>query len=202
MSEAPLLHLRSADPRLAGLIDRIGPCRMKLHPPEFCTLARAIVSQQLSSKAAATICGRLEQRLAPAGVEADAILRLAPEELRALGLSTGKTKYLRSLAERTLDGTINFTNLGSLPDEDVIHHLTSAQGVGVWTAQMFLIFALQREDVLPTDDLGIRNAMQRLYRLRKAPDAARMQKIAKPWRPYCSVACWYLWRSLENAAAL
>jgi len=190
-------YLRARDARLGGVIEQVGGCRMKYSPAEYCTLARSIVSQQLSSKAAATIYGRLETALAPGTVDAPGVLRLSAEELRGLGLSTQKSSYLRSLAERTLDGTIDFARLGSMADEEVIAHLTSAKGVGVWTAHMFLIFALKRRDVLPVGDLGIRNAVQRVYRLRSAPSPVRIEEIGKAWRPYASVASWYLWRSLE-----
>ncbi|WP_321477915.1 DNA-3-methyladenine glycosylase [uncultured Paludibaculum sp.] len=195
-------HLTSADPKLATWIERVGPCQIAFHPPEFSTLARSVVFQQLSGKAAATIYKRLEAALGPKGVRPEGILTLEPEQMRPLGLSGQKAKYLRSLAEKTLDGTINFAQLPSMPDEEVIAHLTSAKGVGVWTAQMFLMFALQRPDVLPLGDLGIRNAMQRLYRLRTPPKPERMVKIARPWRPYTTYACWYLWRGLDGGANL
>ncbi|QOY88556.1 DNA-3-methyladenine glycosylase family protein [Paludibaculum fermentans] len=195
-------HLRAADPKLAAWIEQVGPCQIAFHPPEFSTLARSIVFQQLSGKAAATIYGRLEQAVGPGGVRPESILSIEPEQMRPLGLSGQKAKYLRSLAEKTVDGTINFAQLPSMPDEEVIAHLTSAKGVGVWTAQMFLMFALQRPDVLPLGDLGIRNAMQRLYRLRTPPLPERMTKIARPWRPYATYACWYLWRGLDGAANL
>ncbi|MGC4055228.1 MAG: DNA-3-methyladenine glycosylase [Paludibaculum sp.] len=195
-------HLSAADPRLAAWIERVGPCSIEFHPPEFCTLARSIVFQQLSGKAASTIYGRLETVLSPGGVNPKGILSLSLEQMRPLGLSGQKAGYLRSLADKTLDGTIDFKQLPSMPDEEVIAHLTSAKGVGVWTAQMFLMFALRRPDVLPLGDLGIRNAMQRLYGLRTPPKPERMTRIARPWRPYATYACWYLWRGLDGAANL
>lgn len=195
-------HLTAADPRLAGWIQRVGPCTMTFHPPEFSTLARSIVFQQLSGKAAATIYKRLQTALEPDDVSPAGILRLPPEQMKPLGLSAQKAKYLRSLAEKTLDGTIDFAQLPSMPDDDVIAHLTTANGVGVWTAQMFLMFALRRPDVLPLGDLGIRNAMQRVYGLRMPPKPERMAKIARPWRPYTTYACWYLWKCLDGAADL
>ena len=195
-------HLRSADTRLAALIDRVGPCRIGYRPPTFATLARSIVYQQLSGKAAATIYGRLERAGGPGPLQAEGVLRLAPEQLRGLGLSSQKALYVRCLAESTLAGAIRFDALPGLSDQHVIEHLTAVKGVGVWTAQMFLIFALERPDVLPTADLGIRNAITRLYRLRKPLDAARIQRIARPWRPHASTACWYLWRSLDNTPAM
>lgn len=195
-------HLTAADTKLAAWMERIGPCTMAFHPPEFSTLARSIVFQQLSGKAAATIYKRLEDAMGPDGVRPEGILRLEPEAMKPLGLSGQKAKYLRSLAEKTLDGTIDFASLPSLSDEEVIAHLTSAKGVGVWTAQMFLMFALRRPDVLPLGDLGIRNAMQRLYKLRTPPKPERMTRIARPWKPYTTYACWYLWRGLDGAANL
>ncbi len=190
-------HLKAGDPRLGRLIDRLGPFRMRYSPPQYCTLARSIVSQQLSSKAADTIYGRLEAAVSPGEVEAGRVLRLSDEQMRALGLSKQKSAYLRSLAEKTLDGTIEFAKLPAMPDNDVIEHLTSAKGVGVWTAHMFLIFALKRRDVLPVGDLGIRNAIHRVYGLKSPPTPKRIEEIGRPWRPYASVASWYLWRSLE-----
>ena len=199
---AALSHLRGSDSRLAALIDRIGPYSIAYRPPEFATLARSVVYQQLSGKAAATIFGRLEQAVHPDPVTASSLSGLTVEELRALGLSQQKTSYLHALAEMTLSSKIDFALLPALPDEDVIAHLTAVKGIGAWTAQMFLIFALRRPDVLPTGDLGVRNAMQRLYRLKTPPVPSRMERIARPWRPFSSVACWYLWRSLDNVAAL
>lgn len=197
-----LIHLRSADPRMGELIDRVGDYTIEFRPPEFATLARSIVFQQLSGKAAGTIFGRLEALLHPAPITAGGLASLSDEQLRGAGISPQKAKYLRSLAERTLDGTVRFEHLPTLSDDDVIAHLTAVKGIGVWTAHMFLMFALQRPDVLPTGDLGIRNAMHKFYRLRAAPPPAKMERIAKPWRPYASVACWYLWRSLDNVADL
>jgi DNA-3-methyladenine glycosylase II len=197
-----IAHLRQSDPVLAGIIERVGPYKMQYREPEFCTLARSIVYQQLSGKAAGTIFGRLEQACARKGVTPAGILGLTDEELRSLGLSMGKLAYLKDLAVKTKGKHIRFDHLHELPDEEVIEHLTSVKGVGVWTAQMFLMFALRRPDVLPVADLGIRNAIERAYGLEESPKPQQMEEIAKPWRPYASIACWYLWRSLENVAAL
>jgi DNA-3-methyladenine glycosylase II len=195
-------HLKQADPVLAGLIERAGPFRMAYREPEFATLARSIVYQQLSTKAAATIFGRLEAALGPRGFTPGGLLRLPPERLRECGLSAQKTAYLRDLADKTKTRQIVFARLVSMGDDEVIEHLTSVKGVGVWTAHMFLMFALRRPDVLPVGDLGIRTAMQRLYALETPPPPARMQEIARPWSPWTTVACWYLWRSLDGAARL
>jgi len=155
----------------------------------------------LNGKAASTIFGRLEaavnRRVTPR-----AVLKLDEARMRSLGLSKQKTAYLRDLAQKTLTREVDFRALPKMPDQEVIAHLTAVKGIGVWTAQMFLIFALGRPDVLPTADLGIRAAMKKQYGLPDLPKPAEMEKIAAAWRPYCSVACWYLWRSLDNQPAL
>jgi DNA-3-methyladenine glycosylase II len=135
-------------------------------------------------------------------VTPDTILKLRPSRMRSLGLSTQKTAYIRDLARHTRAGTVVFEELPALPDDEVIQRLTQVKGIGVWTAHMFLIFALQRADVLPTGDLGIRNAMRKAYNLESLPTPDEMEQMARAWRPYCSVASWYLWRSLEGDANL
>ncbi len=194
-------HLRHADPVLAVIIDRVGPYRIQYRDPDFDTLVRSIVYQQLSGKVAAVILARL---IAAAGgtLTPERVLRLRPARMRTLGLSTAKTAYIRDLARHTRDGNLDFNALRGLPDQEVIDRLTQVKGIGVWTAQMFLMFALQRPDVLPTADLGIRNAIQKAYGLAEAPKPKDIEKIAEAWRPWCTVACWYLWRSLEGLAAL
>jgi DNA-3-methyladenine glycosylase II len=161
-------------------------------------LIGAIVSQQLSTKAAATIFGRLVA-LFPDGhiLDAAAIAGQSDAALRAVGLSGQKVGYLRDLSARIADGRLQLDELDALPDEDVIERLTAVKGFGRWTAEMFLMFRLHRPDVLPGGDLGIVNAIQRLYRLRKRPDARRILRIGEAWRPYRSVASWYLWQSLK-----
>lgn len=193
-------HLKAADATLAALIEQVGPYTPEFAPPVFASLARSIVFQQLSTKAASTIYGRFHAALAPGPVDAAGVLRFTEADLRGFGFSRGKAAYVRSLAEKTLDGTVDFGRLPEMPDAEVIAHLTQVKGIGEWTAQMFLMFALRRPDVLPCADLGIRSAMKKFYRMRKLPDAVRMRKVARPWRPYASVACWYLWRSLDNPA--
>lgn len=197
-----LVHLKAADATLAALIERIGPYAQEFSPPVYASLARSIVYQQLSTRAASTIYGRFQAALAPNPVDAQGTLRFAPDELRAFGFSNAKAAYVRSLAEKTLDGTVEFARLPEMPDSEVIDHLTQVKGVGEWTAQMFLMFALRRPDVLPCGDLGIRSAMKNLYRMRELPKPARMEKVARRWRPYASVACWYLWRSLDGPAKM
>src|SRR3954451_21920440 len=189
-------HLKKADPVIAGIIERVGPCRMQHSEPTFNALARSIVYQQLNGRAASTIFGRLVAA-ASDPLTPDSVLRLTHEEMRAVGLSNQKAKYVRDLAERTSRAEIDFPGLLVMEDEQVIEVRTQVKGVGVWTVHMFLMFALQRPNVLPTGDLGIRNAIKKAYRMRKTPTPADMEKRARPWHPYCSVASWYLWRSLE-----
>ena len=165
----------------------------------FPALVRTITSQQISTKAAATIHGRLVA-LMPRGVAPAALLSLTDEQLRGAGLSRQKTAYLRDLAARTISGDLPVHSLHELTDEKVIEAIVTVKGLGRWSAEMFLMFRLRRPDVLPVDDLGIVTAIQRLYGLRKRPKPDRIRKIAEPWRPYRTVACWYLWRSLENDA--
>jgi DNA-3-methyladenine glycosylase II len=198
--EAAISHLRSADPVLAAIIERVGPFAMSYREPAFESLARSIVFQQLNGRAALTIWNRLEEKTG-SPVTPESVLKLRMPTLRKIGLSRQKSSYLRDLAKRAAAGEIDFKSLPSLTDEEVIAALTHVKGIGVWTAQMFLMFALRRPNVLPTADFGIRAAMQRHYRLRSMPEPKRMHKIAKAWHPYCSIACWYLWRSMDVAAA-
>jgi DNA-3-methyladenine glycosylase II len=192
-------HLMRADPILAAVIERIGPCGLaeRRRKDHLTALAGAIVSQQLSTKAAATIFGRF-LALFPEQAIPDhrAVAALADDELRGAGLSRQKVGYLRDLCARIDDGRLRLDELEALEDEEIIGRLVAVKGFGRWTAEMFLIFRLNRPDVLPVGDLGIVKAIERLYRLRKRPDAKRLAKIGEPWRPYRSVASWYLWQSL------
>jgi DNA-3-methyladenine glycosylase II len=164
----------------------------------FSALVRTITSQQLSTKAAATIHRRILE-LMPAGVATpEALERISDDQLRAAGLSRQKIAYVRDLARHAVSGDLPLHTLNALSDDDVIAAITRVKGLGQWSAEMFLMFRLRRADVLPVDDLGIVTAVQRLYGLRKRPKPDRLRKIAEPWRPYRTVACWYLWRSLEN----
>jgi DNA-3-methyladenine glycosylase II len=169
---------------------------MTYKDPTFESLVRSIVYQQLSGKAAATIFGRLATATGEP-ITPEAILRLRPAKLRTLGLSQQKTTYIRDLAAKTAAAEIDFVGLRRMQDVRIIETLTRVKGVGVWTAHMFLIFALRRPNVLPTGDLGIRNAIRRAYGLEQMPTAQQVEEIASGWHPYCSVASWYLWRSLE-----
>jgi DNA-3-methyladenine glycosylase II len=189
-------HLKKCDPVLCAIIERVGTCRMEFSPAEFSSLAEAIVYQQLNGKAAVTIFRRFAalagQPLTPSG-----ILKLSDEQLRSVGLSKQKSAYLKDLSAKTAAGALDFSRLAELPDEEVIKHLTQVKGIGVWTAHMFLMFSLRRPDVLPTGDYGVQMAIRKHYKKRKLPKPQDMEKIAKAWAPYRSVACWYLWRSLD-----
>ena len=189
-------HLKKSDPVMCDIIERVGPYRIEFGEPTFHSLAEAIVYQQLNGKAAVTIFKRFADAagdpVTPAG-----ILKLTEQQLRAVGLSKQKSSYVRDLAAKTQEGVLNFAQLADLPDGEVIEHLTQVKGVGVWSAQMFLIFTLRRLDVLPTGDYGVQVAIKKHYRKRKLPKPKDMEKIAKPWSPYRSIACWYLWRSLD-----
>jgi DNA-3-methyladenine glycosylase II len=190
------------DPVLAAAIKQIGPCRMadRQRKDHLTALIGAIVSQQLSTKAAATIFGRFAALFPDSQItDAAAIAAIDDATLRSVGLSGQKVGYLRDLCARIADGRLNLDALDALPDELVIERLTAVKGFGRWTAEMFLMFRLHRPDVLPAGDLGIVNAIQRLYRLRKRPDAKRILKMGEAWRPYRSVASWYLWQTIHEA---
>jgi DNA-3-methyladenine glycosylase II len=217
-----VLHLKKSDPLMRAIIERVGPCRMEFGEPTFHSLAEAIVYQQLNGKAAATIFKRFTA-LTGDPVTPEGILNLSAEQLRAVGLSKQKSSYLFDMAERAQRGELDFSRLEEMTDDEVIEHLTQVKGVGVWTAHMFLMFTLQRANVLPTGDFGIRMAMHKHYLDRAArkkngagkakakktiakalnvkvqlPTPEQMEKIAKRWEPYRSIACWYLWRSLDT----
>lgn len=192
-------HLRASDPILAAIIERVGPYRPRYSDPGFGMLVRAIVNQQLSGKAAATILARLEAKLEAKGGMTPAALRaLRPSQMRAAGLSSQKQAYLRDLARRVHMGDLDFEKLRDLEDKQVIERLTEIKGIGVWTAHMFLIFGLRRPDVLPTGDLGIQAAVHRAYGLPARPKPVELEQLGLRWRPWSSVAAWYLWRSLEE----
>lgn len=190
-----IYHLKKCDPVLREIIERVGPFRMEYGTPEFHSLAEAIVYQQLNGKAAETIFKRFAA-LAGEPLTPEGILKLRDEQMRSVGLSKQKSVYVKDLAAKTAAGQLDFAKLLDMPDDEVIEHLTQVKGVGVWTAQMFLMFTLKRPDVLPTGDYGVQAAIKKHYRKRKLPKPKEMEKIAKAWTPYRSVACWYLWRSL------
>src|SRR5579872_5782441 len=189
-------HLKKSDPVLRAIIERVGPCRMEYGVPEFSSVAEAIVYQQLNGKAAVTIFNRFAA-LAGDPLTPEGILKLTPEQMRSVGLSKQKSSYLFDMAERAHRGELDFTRVPEMSDEEVIEHLTQVKGVGVWTAHMFLMFTLRRPNILPTGDFGVRMAIKKHYKKRKLPKPLQMEKIAKCWEPYRSIACWYLWRSLD-----
>lgn len=197
--------LARRDPILRPIIKQYAPCRIRPHTRYFETMVGSIISQQLSTKAAATIQSRFKALYAPARtIKPEQILATPIEALRGVGLSQQKANYIKDLAAKTYDGTIRFHHLSKLENDTIIEMLTQVKGIGVWTVQMFLIFSLGRLDVLPVGDLGIRNAIQRAYDFDHSPLAAEMEALAdeRGWRPYCSVASWYLWRSLQNKPEL
>jgi DNA-3-methyladenine glycosylase II len=191
-----ITHLKKADPVLRTIIERVGPCRMEFGPADFASVAESIVYQQLNGKAAETIFDRFAA-LAGEPITPKGILKLSDAQLRSVGLSKQKSTYLKDLAAKTAEGLLDFSRLPELPDEEVIEHLTQVKGIGVWTAHMFLMFSLGRPNILPTGDYGIQTAVKKHYRKRELPKPKEMEKIARAWKPYRSIACWYLWRSLD-----
>lgn len=196
-------HLRKADPVLGALIDAVGvdglgDARAGRPDDHYGALVRAIVGQQLSTKAARTIYGRLCDRFGGHTPTPAEILADDPEQLRTVGLSRAKASYLRSLAEHVVNGELELERFDAMPDAEVEAELVAVKGLGVWTAHMYLMFHLQRPDVLPVGDLGIRRAVERAYALPGLPDPATLTQIAEPWRPHRTLACRYLWRSLDN----
>lgn len=189
-------HLARRDPVLRRLIATIGACTLRYEPNRFASLVSSIVSQQISTKAAAAIHGRLKQALGPGPVRPERILEASDEVLRGAGLSAAKTSALRDLADKVSSGEVPLRSIHRLPDEEVIARLLPVRGIGRWTAEMFLIFSLGRLDVLPVDDFGLRVGVQRQYQLAAPPARARLLELGEAWRPYRSVATWYFWRSL------
>ena len=199
----PVAYLRAADPVLAKVIDDaggsdgLGDPRAGRPQDHYGALVRSIVGQQLSTSAARAIYARLTDRFGGRTPTPAEVLEDDPDELRAAaGLSHAKTRYLRSLAEHVLDGSLQLERLDSLPDDEVIAELTAVKGIGLWSAQLYLMFHLQRPDVIAVGDLGLRKAVMRRYDLPELPDAATMERIAEPWRPYRTLASRFLWRSL------
>lgn len=194
-------YLRRTDPKLASLIERVGPCTRAVphHFSIFYSLMRSITYQQLAGRAAATILARVDRACADGKRPTpEQVMSTSDEALRAAGLSRNKLAAIRDLATKTLDGTVpDLKTLSRLSDEEIIQCLTEVRGIGRWTAEMLLIFRLDRQDVLPVDDYGVRKGVQLTYKLRKLPDKKRLTTIAEPWRPYRSTGSWYMWRALE-----
>jgi DNA-3-methyladenine glycosylase II len=199
MHRKAINHLRRSDPVIAAVIDRVGRCAFapRSEGTHFDAVARAIVYQQLSGSAAFTIYSRLLALNGGTPPSPEQVLAFSDEALRGIGLSRQKISYVKDLARRVEEGDVPIHTLDALSDDEIIAALTRVKGIGTWTAQMFLMFRLGRPDVLPVLDLGIRKAMQKAYRMRRLPSEARMRKIAAAWTPYSTIACWYLWRSLD-----
>jgi DNA-3-methyladenine glycosylase II len=191
-------HLKSSDKILSDLIIKHGPCQIKtsLDNP-FNALANSIISQQISARAARAIKGRLFDLLGDDRMTPEKILKLSPNNWRAIGLSRPKSKYIRGLALAVKNGDLDFPSISNSDDESVIERLTAFSGIGRWTAEMFLIFGLGRPDILSTNDAGLRKGFKIMYGLQDIPSADEMLSISKPWRPYRSVASWYLWRVVD-----
>jgi DNA-3-methyladenine glycosylase II len=193
-------HLRRSDPRLALLIKHVGPLRMTLRPAAspFEALLRAIIHQQLSGKAAATIHGRLLD-LFSEGLTPEHLLAMSEQTLHDAGLSRNKLLAVRDLAIKTLDGSVpDFRVMATLTDDEIIERLTIVRGIGRWSAEMLLMFNLGRPDVLPVDDLGIRKGFQLVYGMKRLPAAVTLHRAARAWQPYRSAASWYLWQALDT----
>lgn len=193
-------HLMKSDPRLRDVIKRVGPCGLHSAAPKdpFITLCLSIASQQLSTKAAATIFRRFEDLFPDRKPTPERVMTLSDDQLRACGFSRAKAAFVKDLAAHVLDGRLDLKGLRKHSDEEVMKQLIAVKGIGRWTAEIFLMFRLGRPDVLPADDLGLMTAVQRLYGMRTRPDAKKLRKLGEAWRPHRSVASWYLWETLNN----
>jgi DNA-3-methyladenine glycosylase II len=200
MSRKAVNHLKRVDPKLAAVIERVGPCRYTVAADgsHFDAVARSIIYQQLSGKAAGTIHGRFRDLYGGRTPLAHELIATDDEQLRSAGLSRQKIGYLRDLASHVHERGLPIDTLHELDDDAIIEALTRVKGVGRWTAQMFLMFRLGRQDVLPDLDLGIQNGVQKAYRLRKRPTPARVLEIGAKWAPYRTIASWYLWRFVDD----
>ena len=190
-------HLRKNDEVMKAIIKSVGPFTAKARRDRFETLVRSVLSQQISVAAAKTIRGRLEAAVSDTGITPDSLLKFDVDQLRKFGVSRQKASYVLDLAEKVDSGAVNLKLIHKQSDAEVIQELVQVKGIGVWTAQMFLMFSLARMDVLPVDDLGIKNAIKRAYGLEEVPDKPTIEKLAEKWRPHATVASWYLWQSLE-----
>ncbi|MCS7046078.1 MAG: DNA-3-methyladenine glycosylase [Gemmataceae bacterium] len=191
-------HLARHDAVMKRLIDSIGPCTLHPDHDHFGTLVRSIIAQQISTKAARAIAERLVKVLGRRGLRPESILEASDETLRGAGLSANKARSLRDLAQKCCDGHVPLRRLADLDDEAVVETLTLVHGIGRWTAEMFLIFSLGRLNVLPVGDYGLRAGVQKHYQLGRLPDRDTLTALAQPWRPFCSIATWYIWRSFGN----
>jgi DNA-3-methyladenine glycosylase II len=194
-------HLMRSDPKLRDVIKRIGPCKLHAAAPDdpFEALCRSIASQQLSIKAAETIFRRFCELFPPnCKPTPERVMLLRDDRIRAAGFSRAKVTFIKDLAAHVIDGRLDLDGLDQHPDDEVMRQLVAVKGIGRWTAEVFLMFKLGRQDVLPADDLGLMNAVHRAYRLRKRPDAKRLRQMGEVWKPYRSIAAWYLWASLDS----
>jgi len=189
-------HLSDASRPLARIIQRIGPCTLRPRKDYFVVLCKAIFTQQISTKVAAVLFARFRQQFPRGRPTPELVLAIIGDaaRMRTCGLSRQKQTYIRDLAEHFASGQIPTRRLAAMPDEQVIETLTRVKGIGRWTAEMFLIFTLNRPDVLPVDDLGLRAAARTVFKLRELPDALSLRVLAEPWEPWRSIATWYLWR--------
>jgi DNA-3-methyladenine glycosylase II len=195
-------HFRRHDPVMHGVVRSIGPYRLKPDGKDrFGMLVRSIISQQISMGAARAIRARLQQLVGSEAIKPEMITRLSTQQLRSVGLSPQKTSYLQDIAIKVQSGEVPLERLGRLSDEAVITQLIKIKGIGRWTAQMFLIFALGREDVFPIDDFGVRAAIERMYAMKSPPDRAALMSIGQRWSPFASIGSWYCWRYLEKVRA-
>lgn len=190
-------HFRRRDPVIARVIDQVGPMLLRPQRDRFGMLVRSIIAQQISTAAARSIRGRLIELIAPEKLRPEVIARIEIDRLRTAGLSPQKAGYLHDLAQKIADGSVRLSRTGRMTDDEVIAELIQVKGIGVWTAQMFLIFSLGRLDVFPPDDLGIRAAIRNLYGLSEMPGRDECREIGDRWRPLATAGSWYCWRSLE-----
>ena len=193
-------HLMKADPKLALIIKRVGPCELHSFAPgdPFAALTMSIASQQLSTKAAGTIYRRFCDLFPGCKPTPERVMTLTDDQIRAVGFSRPKVAYLKDLASHVLDRRLDLKGLRKHPDDEVMRQLVAVKGIGRWTAEIFLMFRLGRPDILPADDLGLMNAAHRVYQLRKRPTPDKLRRMGEAWRPYRSVAAWYLWQSLAG----
>lgn len=192
------LHHLKKDPVMKTLIECIGPLEFHVHQQDlFAEIVDSIISQQLSGKVAKVIYSRFENLFTDKNITPIKLLAIEDEKLRAVGMSWAKVKYIKDLAQKALDGTLQLHLLNTMKDADVVEHLVQVKGVGPWTAQMILMFSLNRPDILPLDDLGIQVAFEKLYHV-KRENKKKMIRIAEAWRPHRTLACRYLWKSLDN----
>lgn len=192
-----ILHLRSADNTMRDVIDAVGPFTLRAKRDRFGMLVGSIISQQISTKAAASIRRRVQELTAPEKLSPVSLSEVRDRQLRQAGLSERKLSYIRDLCDKVDNGEVELRTIGRKTDEEIIAQLTSIRGIGRWTAQMFLMFSLARLDVFPHDDLGIRMALRQMYGLNDLPNKSTSLEIAQPWQPYSTIASWYCWRSLE-----